>query len=188
MGRILKREACVGAGTGGPHPDLPGEARRQAAAIVAAARDEAERIRSAAREEVRAEARAAREARDAEEQGERSRIRAGDEEVVVALALAVAARVLALAVEDPRAARETARRALEQARGCERLLLRCHPGDEAPLRSADLRPAGALAALTIEPDPSVGRGGVLLETEAGTVDARVERQLERLAHGLVEAG
>lgn len=186
MGRILKGEAAREAAEA---PDDVGQARRQAEVILGEARAEAERLRTAARAEAEAGALAAKAAREVRDGEARVRLQAELEEEVVGLALAIAGRVLALAVEDPRAARESAEKALRQSGGCERLVLRCHPADQAGLTdlAGDLRSAAG-ASLAVQPDPAVGRGGVLLETEAGAVDARVERQLERLARGLREAG
>jgi len=187
VGRILKGDRAPFGGWRPRQPDLLDEARAQAETIVAAATAEAGRIAAAAR----AEADAAGEAREAERRHDHARLRAEMEEEVVGLALAVAAKVLAVAADDPRAARESARRALRQAQGQERRTLRCHPADEAGLRAAagELRePEGTAASLAILPDPAVGRGGVLLETEAGVVDARIEQQLRALARGLGEGG
>jgi len=181
VARILKGGAPPESRQGPPAP--LDEARAQAEAILSAARAEAERIEGAAR----AEAAAALEARAAEGRRDRDRLRAELEEQVVGLALAVAAAVLAVAVEDPRAARETARRALRLAEGQEPRALRCHPADEAPLRAAAGElggPGGSAAPLAVVPDPAVGRGGVLVETGTGVVDARIEQQLRVLARGL----
>lgn len=187
MGRILKSPATGGAEE--DRGDPVAEARRQADAILEAARAEAQGLRAAACAEAEAAALAVRAAREEQERGERSRLQVELGEEVVGLALAIAGRVLALAVEDPRAARESAQRALRQVGGWERLVLRCHPADEAGLAGLvdELRPAGG-GPVAVQVDPAVGRGGVLLETEAGVVDARVEHQLERLARGLRETG
>ncbi|MBI5066780.1 MAG: flagellar assembly protein FliH [Deltaproteobacteria bacterium] len=169
--------------------DLLRQARRQAEAILDEARADAEEVRASARAEAQAAAQAAQAAREEQGLREGARLRAEVEEEVVGLALAIAGRVLALAVEDPRAARESALRALRQAGACQRLVLRCHPTDEASLAgiAGELGPTGG-GSIAVQGDPSVGKGGVLLETEAGEVDARVERQLERLGRGLLEAG
>jgi len=182
VGRIVKGGASQSAVA--PETALASleAARAEADAILARARAEAARLE--------ADAGAVLEARRVEREGEvrrdRERLREELEGEVVALALAVAAKVLAVAVEDPRAARETARRALRLAGGGERLRLRCHPADEASLRAGALQPQGVVAPVAIVPDPAVGRGGALLETDAGAVDARIETQLGRLARGLSE--
>ncbi len=184
VGRILKGGGSPEGGSRQGPPALLAEARAQAEAIVAAARAEAVRIEAAAR----AEADACREAREAADRCERERLRAEVDEEVVGLALAVAAKVLAVAVEDPRAARESARRALRQVPGRGRCALRCHPADAGGLRSSadELWGPGVPGTLDIRPDPAMGRGGVLVETDAGVVDARIEEQLRALARGLGE--
>jgi flagellar biosynthesis/type III secretory pathway protein FliH len=40
----------------------------------------------------------------------------------------------------------------------------------------------------VREDPGVGRGGAVLETEAGAVDARLEAQLEVIGRSLREDG
>lgn len=182
MGRIVKGGAQQGALATGTALASLELARAEAEAILARARAEAARLEADARAEIEAR----RTAREGESRLGLERLREAMEEEVVALALAVAAKVLAVAVEDPRAVRETARRALRLAGGSERLRLRCHPEDEAALRAGALQEDGAAAPVLIVPDPAVGRGGALLETDAGAVDARIETQLGRLARGLAE--
>ncbi|MBZ0115773.1 MAG: flagellar assembly protein FliH, partial [Sandaracinaceae bacterium] len=57
--------------------------------------------------------------------------------------------------------------------------LRVSPGD-----------VGALEALGVplEPDPSMERGGCVVHTELGDVDARVEVRLEALLRAIERAG
>lgn len=189
MGRILKRSP-EGATAGGPADGRGAATTRaetEAEAQRAAAREEAARLRDEALEEGRRGAAellaAAREAAAAE----RARLRAEADGEIVELALAVAARVLACAVEDGRAARESACKALARARRARAPVLRVHPADAEPVRAAACGWAPAGTALEVRPDPAVGRGGALLECEAGTVDARLDSQLAALARGLGEA-
>jgi flagellar biosynthesis/type III secretory pathway protein FliH len=188
MGRILK---SAGAGREPPVEELLGRERAAARADVAAARAEAARLRAEAAEAGREEGLRALEGRRAEVEAEAARLRAeaveGAEEEIVRLALEVAGSVLALAVQDERAALESARRALARARGRKELAARVHPADAAALRAAApalLASAPRAGRLEIQEDPAVGRGGVLLETEAGSVDARIEAQLGELGRAL----
>jgi flagellar biosynthesis/type III secretory pathway protein FliH len=101
-----------------------------------------------------------------------------------ALALEVAGRVIGRAVEADPVAVATAERALRRARLRRRLTLRAHPGDLEALRQALPRLQALVPSaeqLAVAEDPSVKRGGLYLETEAGEIDARVETQLGILA-------
>jgi flagellar biosynthesis/type III secretory pathway protein FliH len=190
MGRIV-RAAETGRG---PAPDparLVAEARAEAAEILSAARREVEQLRSAAVGEGREEGLRAIAAERGELAAERSRLvdEAGEE--ILRLALRVAAKVLAVAVSDERAVLETARAALARARGAGRLVARVHPADAPAVRAGEARLlalAPRARRLEVREDPGVGRGGVVLETEAGAVDARVEAQLEAIGRSLLEAG
>ena len=44
-----------------------------------------------------------------------------------------------------------------------------------------------LKALTVTPDAAIGRGGCVLETPSGDVDATIETQLKRIYQSLSEA-
>ena len=190
MGRIL-RAAAAGRP---PVPDparLIAEAQEQARALLEAARQEAAGLRSGAvaqgREEGLRAVAAEREALAAER--EQLVDEAGEE--VVGLAVRVAARVLAAAVTDERAALATARAALARARGRRVLVARVHPGDAPALRAEVPRLLALVPRaerLEVREDPGVGRGGAILETEAGVVDARLEAQLEVIGRSLREEG
>ena len=178
--------------------DASGEAARLLDAARSEAQDEVSRAGAAARS-IRAHA-----AAEGREEGlahatgivasavlTADRIAARTRPQLVDLAFAVAARVLAHAVErDPAAVAEVAARALESARHRAEVTLRVHPEDLAAIRAAE----GALEAglsrarhFELVADPSVGRGGAVVETEAGTVDARLDRQLAALREALAEA-
>jgi type III secretion protein L len=180
-------------GSGRVIPAALFDAAEDARARVAAAHREAQEILSAARAEaaeVRAEARGeGREAGLAEAtatialgSAERDRLLAAAEGDVVELAFAVAARVVGAAAERGVVV-EVARRALESVRSRAHVTLRAHPDDLAALRAAD---AGLAAVLVCAPgialraDSAVARGGVVVETEAGSVDATLSAQVEGL--------
>lgn len=76
---------------------------------------------------------------------------------------------------------------LERLRRARRLRIRVHPDDRAALepcmqalRERDPRPL----ELAIETDPQLSRGGCVVQSEIGTLDARVETQLAALARAL----
>jgi flagellar assembly protein FliH/type III secretion protein L len=197
--RVLKasqqKEAPRQASRFGAEP----QARRISAAVLAA-REEAERIVAAARAEAEAIAdRARAEAATLARQEEEARLaaaflalRAEDERRlerdtgrVVDLAVLLAERLIgeALRVEPARIA-ELAATAIAETRGARRVRVAAAPGDVVVLREA-LGAAGVAAEIT--EDPALGRGSVIVHTELGQVDARLEPQLARLAAALREA-
>lgn len=102
---------------------------------------------------------------------------------VVALAGAIAARVVKAAVEvDPACLAGNIREALQLVAGRDRLEIRLNPQDlqEARQFAADLLPTGQRDAALFVADDTVGRGGALLRTPTGCVDATVETQWVRL--------
>ena len=69
------------------------------------------------------------------------------------------------------------------------VVIKVHPEDEAMVRERLERlaihaPFGS--TLTVEADGSMGRGGCLLETELGRIDARIETQLAALEAAMTE--
>ncbi len=167
------------------------EAALEASALVEGARAQAGAIRARAAAEGREEGLASATEVVARAAVERRNLLSASEPQLVDLAFAVAQRVLARVVErDREAVVEIAARALEAARQRTDVRLRVHPDDLAALRDAEpwlldrLARAGCIALLG---DPAVGRGGVVVETEAGWVDARLATQLEGLRRALGEA-
>ncbi len=195
MSRVVKGAPTAGRRVAGPLFDAAAEAR----ALRAAAEDEAERIRGAAlaeRDRIRAEAAEAgrqeglgREAAVlAGVAAERERRLAGLAGEVAALALEVAGKVLgrALALE-PGLVVDLAAAALAQARERREVALRVSPADAPAVRAAEGRLAALISrapGLALREDPSLAAGQVVVETEAGSLDARVEAQLAELARAL----
>jgi flagellar assembly protein FliH len=66
-----------------------------------------------------------------------------------------------------------------------RLVVRMHPDDVALLDTAVLPPDGRA---TVVPDPSIGRGGCIVEGGATTIDAQVGPAIARARQALLEAG
>ncbi len=101
-------------------------------------------------------------------------------ERIIGDALAIdPARIGALAVE-----------ALRQTRGARQIRVEASPSDVEPLRAilAELAGAGAMApVLAIDANAELGRGSLVVHTELGRVDARLEPQLARRAEALREA-
>lgn len=195
MSRIVKGDPAASRRIEGAVFDATARART----IVAEAEAAAERLRAEAlaeREALRAEAveagrqeglgRAAAALADAA--AERERRLAGLSREVAGLALDVARRLLGRELTgDPAAVVDLAAQALAAARERREVTLRVNPADAPALRSAEGR-LGALLlrapGLALREDPSIAPGGVVVETEAGTLDARVEAQLAALERAL----
>jgi len=74
-------------------------------------------------------------------------------------------------------------RAIEMAHGEEEITLKLSPQDFEFLSNFDkekLSQAGLLEKTKLESDPELQRGGVVLETNYGVVDARVEQRIEKI--------
>lgn len=198
MATILKAAAAVGRRIDGAVFDAAAQARgllaaaeADAARIRASAEGERERLRADALAEGRAEGLGRAAAALACAAAERDRRLAALAPEVAALAVDVARRVLGRELaQDPAAVVDLAARALAQARERREVVLRVSPEDAALVRGAEGRLAALLArapGLVVREDASLERGGVVVETEAGRIDARVEAQLAAMERALAEA-
>ncbi len=121
---------------------------------------------------------------------ERDRILEEAEREVVAIALAIARKVLGREVRSgSEAVVDLAAAALAEARARREVVLRVSPADAAAIGAARHRLSAALARapLEVREDPSIEPGGAVVDTEAGRIDARVETQLEAIARAIEEA-
>jgi len=108
----------------------------------------------------------------------------------IELSLAVARRIVGEACEAPgEAARHVSRIALRKLGSEARVVVRCHPQDLTALeREKELWGGrGGVRKVTLEPDESVGRGGIVIETDTGTIDARIPRLTENVERALAQA-
>lgn len=176
------------------------DADRRVREMIDAAEERARRIRSeaeAARDAIRAQAveegrreGLARAAGALAAAGAaRDRLLAASEQEVVTLALRVARRILRLELADREGAvAELAARAVAEARERREVVLRVNPADGPAVRASE----GALGAtlvrarLVVREDPAVAPGAVVVDTEAGRIDAGIEAQLEHLGRVLGE--
>jgi flagellar biosynthesis/type III secretory pathway protein FliH len=156
---------------------LAEEARAEVAAMIEAATEEGAREGASQAEHMREEIAGLQERMLKEVEGE-----------VVRTALRVAKELLAAELhirED--ALVDIAATALQAAKTAKDINLRAAPRDAAILRSHKARLVSVLTRakdLEIREDKRVQPGGVLIETEAGVVDAQLDTQLEELAHVL----
>ena len=190
-------------------PGFPEAARSEARRLLSAALAERDRIREAAREEGRTEGRAEglRQGRE-EAAAELARLgalleettaglRARREEIaglseggLIRLAVAIAERIIKVEVRD-RAwdiAAANLRRAMELAVQDREAVVRVHPEDLEALKE---RLPGIVAAfpegrgIRLRPDEHLVRGGCVIETGKGGVDADLSTQLDEIERGLL---
>ena len=196
MASILK-----GARSPGVVDRLEREARDRAQALLWDAEQAAARIRGAAEAECEEALRTA--VRAGREEGlagaatallaaaeVRQRRLEGLEREIATVALEVARKLVGRALsERPELVAELARRALEPVRARREVLLRVSPADAPLLRAEQPRLAALLdraPGVALREDEGIEPGGVVVETEAGRVDARVETQLSVLERVLGE--
>jgi flagellar assembly protein FliH len=179
-------------------------AQRQGAALIETAKEQAERIAGEARsrgyEEGYSEGRALAEreisallafAESAvrEVADTRTQLLQDSERALVELALQIAGKVLQTKLEiEPERVVDVLRGALRKAYVRDRLTVVCNPDDLALIEgaTADLQAAvGTLGTLELVGDRRITRGGVIVRTDAGDVDATLESQLERLRETLL---
>ncbi len=110
------------------------------------------------------------------------------ESEVVRLSVHIARRIISRELRtDPSLIRDIAESALRFVTEDGTVKLRINPEDHAELRSYWTRahsPGEMGRTFEIVPDPVIGRGGVIFETRSGTVDARLETQLDEIARAL----
>ncbi|WP_457331702.1 FliH/SctL family protein [Rhizobacter sp. P5_C2] len=103
-------------------------------------------------------------------------------EFATEFAFGVALRVVGSAAVSAAGVAAMAEAALAEARDMTALTLRVHPRD-AELVQRLLGPAGG--AVQVLPDPVLRAGGCVLEAREGTLDARLDRQMQQLRDGLL---
>jgi type III secretion system HrpE/YscL family protein len=107
------------------------------------------------------------------------------------LAVGIAEKVLGRALQAaPELAGDLAATALAAARHQREITLRVHPDDLSAVAAARPRLKELLLRapdLALREDPAVGRGGCVVETEVGVIDARLATQLEAIERALAEA-
>ena len=161
-------------------------ARQEAVALVAEAEARGRTGAAAAAEAAREEAVAALAAGHLALRAREETLAARELDRTVEIAVLLAERMIgeALAIEPARIA-ALATEALRETRGARRRRLAAAPADGGPRPAARVVRGHVVAE--IAPNPELGRGSVLVETELGQGDARLAPRLERLARALREA-
>lgn len=167
-----------------------GEAHRRAATLALGAEADREEARRVGRAEGREEGLATvtellcRARRDVARRSEEA------ENDLLRLSVRIAEKLLGRELAaDPSAIADVVRTALRGARSRRELVVRVHPGDAAQVAAARPRLAEALVRhgeLSIQADPAVSPGGCQIDTEAGTIDARLEVQLAAIERALCD--
>ncbi|MEN9308629.1 MAG: hypothetical protein RL173_2561 [Fibrobacterota bacterium] len=109
---------------------------------------------------------------------------------IMELAMAISRRIVGQACEAPgEAAMHVARMALRKLGSEARVMVRCHPKDLTTLEHEKelWGGRGGVRKVALEPDESVGRGGIVIETDTGTIDARIPRLTENVERALAQA-
>lgn len=167
---------------------LLGEARAQAERELAAAHEEAERIRRKAEAEGRERGLAAVTELLVGARAAAARARAGAEAELRTLAVRIAEKILGRELKsDPAAVIDVAAAALRHAGEPRELVVRCAPDDLAALERGKprlLERSRAAQAVRFVADERVARGGCIIETELGIVDARLSTQLDAIEKAL----
>ena len=108
---------------------------------------------------------------------------------VVKLALAIADRIVKREVSiDKDLVLRQIHEATKRVVGVERIKLRVNPQDEEYMRehrSAILSTTDAVRELVVEGDDTIERGGCILESDSGNVDALIATQFERIEAALL---
>jgi flagellar biosynthesis/type III secretory pathway protein FliH len=176
----------------------PAVARNESARIIAEAEAQAEQIREQARVQGHAEgyeagrADAAQQCAPAvqalaqvlaEAQAERERVAEAMEESAVALALQIADKALTGAITaQPERVVDVVRGALRCLVDRERVTILVHPQDLPIVRDAVdglVQQLGGIEHLEVQEERRVQRGGAIVRSQAGEIDARIETKLER---------
>lgn len=154
------------------------DAERLAAEAIQAASVEAARIREEAQRSGFARGQAEAAATLLEAARVRDQALANAEMEAVKVALAAVTRILdAELATDPDKIRHIVAANLDRARRAKKVTIHVNPDDLAAL--------GALPVhARVEPDADLTRGGCIIRSELGTVDARIETQLAALAEAL----
>jgi flagellar assembly protein FliH len=118
--------------------------------------------------------------------GMKPRLRQEAERDVVGLSLSIARRVLRREVQvDRDAVLGLVKAAFEHTSLREVLEVRVHSA-HAPRIREYLAAIGGPEAIEVRPDPQLEPGGVVVETNRGSLDASLDTQIDEIAHGLAD--
>jgi flagellar assembly protein FliH len=113
---------------------------------------------------------------------------ASAERDLLRLALAIAAKVVKAEIKDAKVAGANLRRAIELTARRQELTVRVHPEDLALIEAylPELRREFSdVERVALEADPTMARGGAVVRTREGSVDASIDTQLAEIERGLL---
>lgn len=182
------------------------EAKGKAETIIAEAEEDARKIREraqkvlseveAVREKAVKEGLAAGEAKGLSQVTEkllrleamREKFYKEAEDEIIKLVMAMAEKVIGKIVEErPDVIRDVVRQALERSLG-DRITVRVNPKDHKTIMSQNMEFKDVLdrtKRLHFKEDETVAKGGCIVETEVGTIDAQIETQMEAIRKALI---
>jgi flagellar assembly protein FliH len=118
--------------------------------------------------------------------GYRGRLRRDAERDLVGLSIAITRRILRREVNlDPEALLGVVKAALEKLDAREVCRIRLHP-DDVGLLGRRMESVGLGRNVELVADSSIARGGVVVETTRGALDATLEGQLQEIERGLAD--
>lgn len=168
--------------------ESPFDPRLEAALIMDEARHEAERLRTQAQNEGRERGLAAVSELLITARAHAARVRNNAQDDLRVLAVRIAEKILGRELtQSPEVITDIVIEALSHAGSPKEVLIRVHPDDLKALERGRPRLVERCAraqAVQLRPDPQVGRGGCIIETELGTVDARLPVQLAAIERAL----
>jgi flagellar assembly protein FliH len=110
------------------------------------------------------------------------------EDRVIAMAVALAERLLVAALElDPTRIAALARAVILEAGGARRAVIDAHPLDAEPLRTQLSITGLDIQSVEVRQDAALARGELRLHTDVGIIDARLAPRFDRLAAALRDA-
>lgn len=113
----------------------------------------------------------------------------GLEDIAVGIAFAAVCKILGRTLSSVEGVRAVVGEVVKQAKESEKLLVRLAPGDFYLLlqQKADQAAERPSANIELIPDERVAMGGCILETSGGSLDGRIETQIDALRAVLLQA-
>lgn len=111
------------------------------------------------------------------------------EKLIINTASILAKKILRREIETETVINESVRSSISKIIGANEVKIKLHPSDINELNeySKNLINSSSFNKIKFEPDERIEKGGCLVETEIGNVDARISTQLEELRRKLEES-
>lgn len=112
------------------------------------------------------------------------------ESIVLSLAIEIAKKIVKKEIDSNNDfVVNQVKEAIKRVVGIEKIKLRINPEDEKLIK--ELKPellqiADSTREIIVEADPSIERGGCIIESELGNVDARISTQFSQIENSLIE--